>query len=328
MKILYAVQATGNGHISRAIEIIPHLQQYGQVDVFVSGTQAHLNLPFEIKEKKNGVSFCAGKKGGIDWFNTVRKIKPLRFFRDVWQCKLHQYNLIINDFEPVTAWACKWKGTPCFAMSHQAAFMSAKCPRPTKIDQGSEWLMRNYAPAKHHIGFHFQSYDSFIYQPVIRSEIRNATVSNNGHIAVYLPAYHESILIQHFHKLWQVQWLVFTKNVTATYTIGNVTVQPIANTQWVDAVASSEGVLMGAGFEGPAEALYLGKKLMVIPMDKQYEQLCNATALQQLGVRASKKIGKQFTQKLHEWICEDKPVRINYIDNTLEILSQVVKGGV
>jgi hypothetical protein len=29
MKILYAVQATGNGHISRAIELMPHLEKYG-----------------------------------------------------------------------------------------------------------------------------------------------------------------------------------------------------------------------------------------------------------------------------------------------------------
>ncbi len=34
MKIFYAIQATGNGHIARAIELMPYLQQYGDVDVF------------------------------------------------------------------------------------------------------------------------------------------------------------------------------------------------------------------------------------------------------------------------------------------------------
>ena len=42
MKILYAVQATGNGHISRAAEIIPLLQTYGSVDVMLSGNNAHI----------------------------------------------------------------------------------------------------------------------------------------------------------------------------------------------------------------------------------------------------------------------------------------------
>ena len=37
MKILYAIQGTGNGHLSRAIDVIPALKKIGQVDVLVSG---------------------------------------------------------------------------------------------------------------------------------------------------------------------------------------------------------------------------------------------------------------------------------------------------
>jgi len=36
--------------------------------------------------------------------------------------------------------------------------------------------------------------------------------------------------------------------------------------------------------ETPAEALFFKKKLMVIPMKGQYEQLYNAECLKQLGV--------------------------------------------
>ncbi|NBR37369.1 MAG: hypothetical protein EBT80_08470 [Chitinophagales bacterium] len=42
MKIFYAVQATGNGHISRAMTLMPHLQKWGTVDVFLSGNNSHL----------------------------------------------------------------------------------------------------------------------------------------------------------------------------------------------------------------------------------------------------------------------------------------------
>ena len=42
MRIFYAVQATGNGHIARALEILPYLKQYGEVDIFLSGTNAQL----------------------------------------------------------------------------------------------------------------------------------------------------------------------------------------------------------------------------------------------------------------------------------------------
>ncbi len=44
MKIFYAIQATGNGHISRAMELLPYLQRYGTVDIFLSGANSTLSL--------------------------------------------------------------------------------------------------------------------------------------------------------------------------------------------------------------------------------------------------------------------------------------------
>ncbi|MBN2813127.1 MAG: hypothetical protein JXQ80_03560, partial [Bacteroidales bacterium] len=66
MKILYAVQGTGNGHLSRAMEVIPLLQKRCETDILVSGYQTNLDLPFEVKYRLNGLSFIFGKKGGID----------------------------------------------------------------------------------------------------------------------------------------------------------------------------------------------------------------------------------------------------------------------
>ena len=45
MKILYAIQGTGNGHISRAREIIPLLQKYGELDIY--WLQAQRNMAME-----------------------------------------------------------------------------------------------------------------------------------------------------------------------------------------------------------------------------------------------------------------------------------------
>ena len=43
MKIFYAIQGTGNGHLSRAEQLYPYLKEYGQVDFFLSGSNAQLN---------------------------------------------------------------------------------------------------------------------------------------------------------------------------------------------------------------------------------------------------------------------------------------------
>jgi hypothetical protein len=48
MKVLYAIQGTGNGHVSRAREVIPVLKQLADVDVFLSGRNSNLNLPFDV----------------------------------------------------------------------------------------------------------------------------------------------------------------------------------------------------------------------------------------------------------------------------------------
>ncbi|MDB5211569.1 MAG: glycosyl transferase, partial [Sediminibacterium sp.] len=42
MKIMYSIQATGNGHIARAAELVPYLSRYGKVDIFLSGSNSSL----------------------------------------------------------------------------------------------------------------------------------------------------------------------------------------------------------------------------------------------------------------------------------------------
>ena len=82
MKILYGVQGTGNGHITRAMEIIPYLQQKGEVDILVSGIQTDIELPFEVKYLFNGLSFIFGKKGGVDYWKTFMKMNSMKLLKN------------------------------------------------------------------------------------------------------------------------------------------------------------------------------------------------------------------------------------------------------
>ena len=83
MKILYAIQGTGNGHISRARDIIPILQLKGTVDILISGTQADIELPYPIKYKFKGLSFIFGTKGNVDMVSTYRKSNLKKYLRRV-----------------------------------------------------------------------------------------------------------------------------------------------------------------------------------------------------------------------------------------------------
>jgi uncharacterized protein (TIGR00661 family) len=128
MKILYAIQGTGNGHVSRAREIIPILKKYGQVDILISGTQADVNLDDEIKYRFKGFGFDFGTNGGINYKSSFKKADFRQLIRDIRNLPVKDYDLVINDFEPVTAWACVLRNKKSIALSHQSAFLSVKTP--------------------------------------------------------------------------------------------------------------------------------------------------------------------------------------------------------
>lgn len=67
--------------------------------------------------------------------------------------------------------------------------------------------------------------------------------------------------------------------------IDNVWLCPFHRGNFLNDLRSCSGVICQAGFELPSEALHLGKKLLVKPLHRQYEQLSNATGLvrQKLG---------------------------------------------
>jgi uncharacterized protein (TIGR00661 family) len=324
MKILYAIQGTGNGHISRAREIIPHLQQHGQVDLLISGTQADVTLIQEVKYALHGFSFIFGKKGGVNHYETWRSMNLVRFVKDMTELPLNDYNLILNDFEPVTAWACKRKGIESVGLSHQASFQSAQVPKPKSIDW-AQLVMKYYAPATHYVGFHFEKYDDFIYTPVIRSEIRNLTVTNAGHYTVYLPAIDEEHLLPVLKQIPAIKWQVFSKHSKTRYVSGNVQVSPVNNEGFNLSLASCAGLLTGGGFEGPAEALFLGKKLLVVPMKFQYEQQCNAFALKKFDIPVIWGSNKNWLPILKAWIDSDVTHKFEFPDETATVIDNVVK---
>ncbi len=324
MKILFAIQGTGNGHISRAREVLPHLLQYGNVDVLVSGRQAEVTLPTIIKYKKQGVGYTFGKNGGIDIIDSVKHFKPFNFLKDIYTFPVEQYDLVINDFEPVTAWACKLKNKSAVALSHQSSFLSAKTPRPQKRDAFAEGVFKHYAPTTKQIGFHFKPYDTFIHTPVIRSEIRKLESTYEGHITVYLPAHSDEILIPHLTKIKDVKWHVFSKHSKKEYTKDNVKVMPVTNEAFIKSLASCEGLVTAGGFESPAEAVYLRKKVLSVPMHNQYEQLCNAEAMKDIGVTVVKKIDEKFTARLQSWVTFGMPPKVYYPDETAAIIERLV----
>ena len=323
MKILYSVQATGNGHISRAIELLPYLQRYGLVDVFLSGANSQLRHDLPVKYRSKGLSLFYSKNGGLQYGKIVSQLNIPGIIKAARELPVKNYDVIINDFECITSIACAYRKIPSVNFGHQASFYSDLVPRPAHKEIMGEFLLKNYARASQYIGLHFERYDDFIFEPVIKKEILESKPRNKGHITVYLSAYSDKVLIAAFSRLSNFKFELFSKNVRSPETIGNVKLIPVSQRLFNESMINSYGVITGAGFETPSEVMHLGKKLMVIPIGGQYEQKCNAAALERMGVTVVPALDNNFHDSFLEWIGSFNSCVRQYSNNIPDILGNL-----
>jgi len=324
MRILYGIQGTGHGHISRAREILPELTKAADVDVLMSGTNCKMTLEGQKISHHRGLSLSYDSNGGVSYLKTALELNPIRFLKDVRSLNINEYDFVVSDFEPVSSWAAMRAGVTCIGLSHQAAFLSGRTPRPPSTSPLAEQILRRFAPGHKAIGFHFLKYDRFIEGPVIRSEIRQLAPSQSDHIAVYLPAFDHETLVSVFTRFKQVRWEVFSPLCNSPYTRQNITIRPVGNETFLKSLESCLGVVTSAGFETSAEAIYLGKKLLVVPIKNQYEQLCNAEALKKLGVPVASVPDKSFTEKIHEMLINTQTHRIPEFADAGEVTQKLL----
>lgn len=324
MKILYAIQGTGNGHITRALEVVPLLKKKGNVDVLLSGIQSDLPLPFKVKYKLNGLSFIFGKGGGVDIWNTYLKMNSLRLLKEIKNLPVEQYDLIISDFEPVSCWAALLAKKPCIGLSNQVATLHPMAPKPKTTDLLGKMVLEHYAPSTYNYGFHFKKLDHTIFTPIIRKQVRETESTNKKHYTVYLPSYDDERIIKNLKKFKDIQWQVFSKHNSKKKTVKNITIHPLHKDLFLESMASAEGILCNAGFGTASEALFLRKKLLVIPMKTQYEQHCNAAMLDSMGVTVVKKLKEKHHEKIGGWLESKKIVTVDYPDTTEHILDIII----
>lgn len=326
MKILYAVQATGNGHISRAHELYPYLQEMGEVDILLSGSNSTLDCAFPVKYRSKGLSLFYGQCGTVDYRKTIVSANLLQVHKDAIALPVEKYDLILNDFDFVTARACKLKNRKSIQFGHQASFASAHTPRPKKRDFIGETILRKYAVASDYVGLHFLRYDSFIFEPIIKQEFIDARPQDHGHITVYLPAYQPECPLEIFKEFSNYQFHWFLPSIQEPYVEDNIHYFPIKQNYFNESLIYCHGLLTGGGFETPSEGLYMNKKLLTIPIAGQYEQQCNAAALAQMGILKMDILDHSTKDKFNNWLHSPKQktlITANNINATLDYIANL-----
>lgn len=281
-RILFGVQATGNGHITRARALVPWLRQLGfGVDVLLSGREREKLFGVDDLGHyriRRGFTFALDD-GRVNLLRTVMQAEIKKFWRDVRDLNLDQYDIIITDFEPVTAWAARLQGRECIGIGHQYAF---NYPVPKEgFDPAARAVMRWFAPASTPLGLHWDSFGAPILPPIVDTQAPHRA-TQPGRYLVYLPFDGTERVMNLLRQFPEVQFTYYC-DVDSPAESGHIRQKPYSRTGFQEDLAVAEGVICGAGFELPSEALHLGKKLLVQPLRGQFEQCSNAKALQLLA---------------------------------------------
>lgn len=68
-----------------------------------------------------GLTFVS-HEGRVSPWRTLQAASPLTFWRDLRALDCSEYDLVVSDFEPLTAHAARRYGKPSLTVSHQASF--------------------------------------------------------------------------------------------------------------------------------------------------------------------------------------------------------------
>ncbi len=307
MKILYGVQGTGNGHITRARAMQVALSNAGiDVDWVFSGRPRDKFFEMEAFgdfRVFKGLTFVT-KAGKVDLIKTFAEASLAQMYQDIRTLNLKAYDLVVTDFEPVVAWAAKKQGIPCIGIGHQYAF-NHDIPK-AENSLASDAIMRWFAPVSLGIGVHWHHFDQTILPPIIEPDMK--TESGKNKTLVYLPLERSSdvltVLKQFSHCF------IFHCGDIEPGQYENVTVKGFSRTGFQESLHTTDGVVCNAGFELASEALSIGRKIMVKPLKGQMEQASNALALSELGFGLS--TAKIDVKAIQRFLHQAQHAYVNY----------------
>ncbi|MCL1142150.1 MJ1255/VC2487 family glycosyltransferase [Shewanella gaetbuli] len=309
MRILYGVQGTGNGHISRARVMAKALKQSGlKVDFLFSGRPAEQYFDMEDfgdYQQCKGLSFVT-ERGRVNLLKTAQKSLSRSIFNEVSELEVKGYDLVINDFEPVTAWAAKQQGVKSISISHQAAL---QYPVPK---QGGNWIdeviINHFAPTDITLGCHWHHFGFPILPPFV--EVPCSTAQYSQQILVYLPFESADEIARFLTPFSDYQFFVYHSVKPIKPLAEHIKWFGFSHEGFKQHLAQCGGVIGNAGFELASEAMSLGKKLLVKPLLGQFEQASNVAALELLAAADSMQVLDPV--KVSRWLKAPSPKPIQY----------------
>jgi len=309
MRILVGVQGTGNGHISRCSALAEAFKHTSAtVDFLVSGRSRAALFDMEQfgdYQWREGLTFQVSR-GRINIPQTLQQNQWRTFWQDTHALALHRYDLIVSDYEPVTAWAAKRQGRACIGIGRQFAFYHGCAQLPINLPQRA--MLRAFAPVTQAVGMHWTPLGDAVLPPVIHQRGGAGGWSERDYL-VYLPFESLADIRRLLAPFSGYRFHIFHPQASRDQ-VGHLHYYAPSRAEFARVLSAATGVIANAGFETCCESLAQGKKLLVRPLAGQFEQGANARSLQQHGFAAVMKTLSR--DALAAWLVESKRIRCHW----------------
>ncbi|MFA6594624.1 MAG: glycosyltransferase family protein [Candidatus Buchananbacteria bacterium] len=294
MRIIYGLAGQGFGHSARSREVLKHLAAAGHdIKVFTYGQGAFfLHHDFDVFEIPGLV--LVYKNNRINYLKTVldntQKIygqarewnKVKKVFKDF------APELVITDFEPLTALLAKNSRLPLVSIDNQHQLTN------TEIKIGKNHLKDLMADkaiikmviwsAKYYLITSFfttkiEKKNTFLFAPIIRQEVLDLRPVKGDYFLVYEGA--DMGRLTELFKRLPYKFVIFGPKRRGEE--GNIIFKNFDTHEWLMYLNRCRAVIGTAGLSLLGEAIYLKKPYLALPIKRQIEQIINAQYLQRLG---------------------------------------------
>jgi uncharacterized protein (TIGR00661 family) len=334
-KIIYAVAGEGFGHASRAHLVGQRFLDAGHEVIFAASHRGLLYLREYYGDRVKeifGLTFDYSK-GYVDpvatvWKNLIQLPRGNRLNRELFEqvYKPFQPDLVITDFEPFSAWWAWRNRVPFLSIDNEHMLITCRLDhrlRDIRHRINASLVVRfHYIGARAYVVTNFfkaplRSRVAVLAPPIVRPAIARLQPSDAGHIVIYATTgTHEEQWRDVLGRFARQEFHIYGFNKKAEWR--NCIFKEASTEGFATDLAASRGVIASAGYSLISECLYLRKKMLLLPLAGQYEQIINARYVEKLGLGVwSKQVEEsavsRFLDRLREPIPQDD--RILWPDN-------------
>ncbi len=336
MRFFFIVQGEGRGHMTQAMALSAMLRKHSHEvvrvvvgrstrrtipDFFLEGIVAPLaqvDSPNFVTDKESkSVSLVRSIIGGLASLGKYHKsINTIdRMVRE------DQPDVIVNFYDFIGGLYNMLKSPDlkfiCIAHQYLAGHSFFEFAKGGLLDKFSfrlgNWLTSYRADKRLALSFQELPDDNMvIVPPLLRKEVRNLEPTKENHLLIYLLNHGYAEEVDQFHlECPEVALHCFWDNPEAPTEMkidDTLTYHRLDGEKFLQFLASSSGYVTTAGFESVCEAMYLGKAVMMVPVNGHYEQACNAIDATRAGagIWAQSFDLKRFLDYLHGHNSDDK----------------------